>query len=204
MVETLLQTRETSSNSNYPESVAFFYCMNGNPERDNSLVVIRSLISQLIRQNPKIVPLVFEKMCHVGGITLVSRKDAEELLNLVLAESSSNSTYIIIDGLDECDIKEMTTIVTTLTTTAESVNATSPGFCRLFFTSRDENAIRRLLSSVETLQIRPKDNQRDIKAYTHTWSIKIQEKFALSESKRQELEESVISRANGMSHSVSS
>ena len=204
MVESLIEHRRqahlAAQNQNDLESIVFFYCRHGNPERDNFLVVMRSLISQLIQQHPEMAPLVYEKMSHTGGITLVSRKDAEDFLSFVLTGSTSNSTSIVVDGLDECDIKEMTTIVTTLTNLATSFNTTSPGSCRLFFTSRDENGIRRLLSNSAKLRMKPKDNKQDIKTYTHIWSVKIQQKFTLSEIQRQDLEQSLIARANGMSY----
>ena len=201
VVEGLLERRRQASLATRslvdPESIVFFYCRHANPERDNFLAVMRSLISQLIQQHPEIAPLVYEKMSCTGGITLVSHKNAEDFLDFVVTGTSS-STYIIVDGLDECDTPEMTTIVTILTKLAKSFNTTSPGSCRLFFTSRDENTIRRLFSNAAKLRIRPKDNQQDIKAYTHIWSLKIQEKFALSDIQRQNLERSLITRTNGM------
>lgn len=206
MIENIIERRRqtalqlTSHNPNNLESIAFFYCRHGNHEKDNFLVVMRSLISQLIQQDPEIAPLVYDKMSRTGGTTLVSRRDAQQFLEFVLTGSSATGlkTYIVVDGLDECETNEMAAIVTTLTTLAHCFNAKSRGSFRLFFTSRNETAIRKLLKQATKLAIKPTDNQQDIKTYTHHWSLKIQEKFGLFDNQRQELEKSVISRANGM------
>jgi len=133
-----------------------------------------------------------------GEIALTSQQDAERFLKKALDSTSAITTYIIIDGLDECVTGEMITIVTAMTAIAESLNMTTPATCRLFFTSRNERAISRALSKATGLQIRPQDNAGDMKKYTEVWSTRIQAKFALTDLKRQELQSSILSGADGI------
>lgn len=179
-------------------SLAFFYCKHGNQNKDNFLAVMRGLISQLIQQSPEILPLLYHHITMCGEVALTSEQDAGKLMKQTLDGSSASTTYIIIDGLDECGTQEIISIVTTLTTIAESLNVVTPATCRLFFTSRNERVISRALAKATGLQIRPKDNEGDIKEYTAVWSTRIQAKFALTEIKRQELESNILSRAGGM------
>ena len=49
------------------------------------------------------------------------------------------------------------------------------------------------------MKIRPKDNEEDMKNYAQIQAARIQRTFGLSDIERQELVDSVSSRANGMS-----
>lgn len=193
-----LRTCPSSATGREQLSLAFFYCKHGNQNKDNFLAVMRGLISQLIQQSLEILPLLYHDITMCGGIALTSEQDAEKFMTQTLGGSSASTTYIIIDGLDECAAGEIISTVTTLTTIAESLNVVTPATCRLFFTSRNERAISRVLSKAAGLQIRPKDNEGDIKQYTVVWSTRIQAKFALTEIMRQGLESNILSRADGM------
>jgi len=192
--------RSSSSSATRREQLflAFFYCKYGNQNKDNFLGVMRCLIYQLIQQSPEILPLLYDDITQSGGIALTSEHDAEKLMKNALVGSSGTTIYIIIDGLDECGTAEIIRIVTTLTTVAESLNVATPATCRLLFTSRSEKVISRVLSKAARLQIRPKDNEADMKEFTEVWSTRIQVKFALTDFKRRELESNILSRADGM------
>lgn len=119
-----------------------------------------------MQQSPEIVPLLYHNIALSGDIALTSEKDAEAFLKSTLDGSSATTTYIIVDRLDECDTGAIIRIAATLTTIAESLNVAMPATCRLLFTSRNERAISRALLNAVGLQIRPKDNEGDIKEYT--------------------------------------
>lgn len=193
-----LKACHTSAAGRAQISLAFFYCKHGDRNKSSFLAVMRGLISQLLQQNPEILALIEHDMTLSGERTLTS--DAEKFLGYTIGGSLATTTYIIIDGLDECDTEEMVSIVTTLNTVAEPLNTANPAACRLFFTSRNEAAISRALSTWKAvrLQIRPKDNEKDIKEYTELWSAKIQARFELTNVERRELESRLLSRADGM------
>jgi len=177
----------------------FFYCKQRG-DKDNLLRIVKGLLSQLINQNPELYPFLYEMISEIGEPGLHVEGDAKCLLNKILAATSAIVTYIIIDGLDECEADQARSVITTLTTIMESLNSTpeTQGSCRIFFTSRDENHIRRQLKTAQKVKIRPTDNEKDMRNYAQTQATQIQQTFALSAMERQELVNGVMSRANGM------
>lgn len=190
-----------SASTIFPIQHAYFYCKHGNPKKNSFLAIAGTLIAQLVQQNPDLSSLVYEIIIKSGDTHLTSRNVAEELLTTVLTGSSASHAFVIIDGLDECETPEdITNIIGTLIKITEPLNAVSPGAYRLFFTSTDENSIRRQLSRLSKtvkLKIRPQNNEQDIKHYITAWSLKIQNKFRLSDEERQNLESNVMSKTNG-------
>ncbi|KAF8417488.1 hypothetical protein EV426DRAFT_540278, partial [Tirmania nivea] len=181
-------------------SVAFFYCRHGNPNKSSFINVMRGLIAQITKQNPEVLPILYEEISRSGENGLSTRKKASHYLEITIMGSLSVATimYIVVDGLDECEEEEMTKIVETLTSIAHSLNSKSEGAFRLFFTSRDESAIKRVLSMALKYKLRPQDNAQDLEIYANVLSSKIKEKFNLSEGEKDHLATSVTSNAKGM------
>ena len=192
----------TSVSTHNSISVAFFYCRHGNPNQSSFISVMRGLIAQITKQNPGILPVLYEEISRSGEIGLSTRKDASHFLETAVMGSLSlaSTMYIVVDGLDECEEEEMTKIVETLTGIAQSLNKKSSGTCRLFFTSRDESAIQRVLATAVKCKLRPQDNAQDFEIYANALSVKIKEKFNLSEREKDHLATSVTSNAKGKLH----
>ncbi|KAF8441250.1 hypothetical protein BGX38DRAFT_1134072 [Terfezia claveryi] len=197
MKKNLSTSISTPNSCNNLISVAFFYCRHGNPNKNSFINVMKGLIVQICKQNPEILPVLYNEISRSGEIGLSTRKDASHFLEIAIMGSLSLAAiiYIVVDGLDECEEEEMIKIVETLTSIAQS---TSGGACRLFFTSRDESAIQRVLSTAVKYKLRPQDNAQDLEVYAKAFSIKIKEKFNLSEKEKDHLTTSVTSNANGM------
>jgi hypothetical protein len=87
-----------------------------------------------------------------------------------------SKTYIIIDGLDECDIVERKMILSLFTSLAAKDIAS--GRLKCLFISQDENDIRKLLKTSSILKLTGAHNKSDIEAYTTYWLEKIKKKFA--------------------------
>lgn len=180
---------------------AYFYCKYEDAEKNNFLAIMRALIAQLALQNrdSELSLLLYEMIIQSEDARLSSRSEAIKLLNCVLEGSSATHTYFIVDGLDECATSEtIINIIDTLNKIIEPLNRGSPGAFRLFYTSRDENIIRKQFSKAIKLKIKPADNEQDIKHYATHWSSKIQNKFELSNDERQDLESNIMSKANGI------
>ena len=202
-----VRKRQISAGSSYPASTtptiqyAYFYCRHGNQKKDNYLSIIGALIVQLAQQNrdSELSLLLYDTIIRSDDAHLSSRGEAEVLLKCVLEGSSASFIYLIIDGLDECaTARDITDVIQTISKITEPLNVTSSGAFRLFFTSTDDNVIRKQLPKAVKLKIKPKDNEQDIKHYTTCWSSKIQQKFGLSDDERQAIESIVMFKTNGL------
>jgi hypothetical protein len=193
-----LQESLASHTSPTQVSIGFFYCKQGG-DKDNLLGIVKALLSQLIKQNAKLYPFLYEMILETSQPGLTVGSDAKSLLTKTLTAISAMVTYIIIDGLDECEADQVRSVIATLTTIMESMSSQTKGSCQIFFTSRDENHIRRQLTKAQKVKIRPKDNEEDMRNYAQIQANQIQRKFELSDIEWQELMNGVTSRANGIS-----
>lgn len=116
----------------------------------------------------------------------------EELLRTALENTSK--TYVVIDGLDECEKSERTKILGWFIPTIKSM---APGGMRGVFISRDEYDINKKLSKARKRRIDTKDTSNDMEVYLQTLSKEVQQKFRLSDSRRSEIVSTVFTRAEG-------
>jgi hypothetical protein len=110
--------------------------------------------------------------------------------------------YIIIDGLDECDIAERKLVMLFFSSLIDRFEMKEPGKLRVLFVSQDENDIRKGLATAACIALDPTDNAKDIKAFVHKWSTSIQEKFELDDESINYIKESTCFRAQGIERSV--
>ncbi|KAF8454286.1 hypothetical protein BDZ91DRAFT_562030 [Kalaharituber pfeilii] len=196
IIEELERMRASASpdTSNMLVAVAYFYCRYCTENKDNFNAVGRGILSHLIKYNEEIIPLVWEKLASSGEMILKSSKLLVELLEIAIKDSKPS--YIVIDGLDECEKTERMRVISTLKRIAEMTNQQAPGAVRLLFVSTPEGDIKRQLSNFVKVQLKPDD--ADLRQYTEMWGIKIQERFTLSDIERDDLVTKVLERAQGM------
>ena len=128
-------------------------------------------------------------------MTLESPLLTKELLETAL--KSSENVYIVLDGLDECDTNEKKAIISWFQSMATPFPETELDSIRCLFVSQDDGEIGKLLSKTPAICIKPEDMRSDIQTYATIWSIKIQEKFELSDDKRETISSTATERANG-------
>lgn len=85
--------------------LSYFFCQATDARINNGTAVLRGLIHMLVRQQPSLISHVRQKYDHVGGKVF---EDANAWFALsgifvnILQDPSLNTTYLIIDALDEC------------------------------------------------------------------------------------------------------
>lgn len=184
------------SPSTLDTSIAFFYCKHKDFSRDNFLAVARGLLSQLLDQNKHLIQYVYDKSSECGETSLNTKALAGELLRVAL--SSSKRTYIIIDGLDECDAKERRYVVEFLRNTVEGLPVADMDSVRCLFISQDDREARKDLSNVPSINIRPSDTKHDIQCFVAVWKDKIESKFGDLQGARYDIAKIVTARAQGI------
>jgi NACHT domain len=85
--------------------LSFFFCQATDKRIDNATAVLRGLIYMLLDQQPTLIPHVRRKY-DTAGKQLFEDVNAwvalSEIFTTILEDSSLQSTYLIIDALDEC------------------------------------------------------------------------------------------------------
>ncbi|KAF8462703.1 hypothetical protein BDZ91DRAFT_327772 [Kalaharituber pfeilii] len=189
-----ISARTSHSTGATPVSVAYFYCRYRTENKDSFNAVGRGILAQLIQNKEEIWSLIWDKLAEGGEMTLQSSKLLKELLEIAMKDSTIS--FIVLDGLDECEKTARKEIISTLRAIGENINQQLPGAIRLLFVSTKEPDIQKHLSDVIKVQLKPQDS--DIQQYTKVWAVKIQRRFRLSDVETADIVAKVLERAKGM------
>ncbi|KAH7336622.1 hypothetical protein BKA65DRAFT_37368 [Rhexocercosporidium sp. MPI-PUGE-AT-0058] len=176
-------------------SVIYFYCDYQDEERKTFISIARALLVQLLNQIGDLLPYLYEKCIGSGQVSLLSTALCQELLGTAL-KTVTKKTYIIIDGLDECPLKERRSLLSFITSCIDKEGPS--GSLRGLLVSQDENDIRKLLRTASTFKLTTTHNQPDIESYAQHWLIKIQAKFELSPETISYIKAAVCEGSEGM------
>jgi hypothetical protein len=174
-------------------TTGYFYCREGESEKSSCISVLKSLLNQLLSYNRDLVPYCHDKYSSSGELTMTSANLAKQLLELIFQKIPKQ--YIILDGLDECDIAERKVILSFFKTMVDRFDAYEPGKLRVLFISQDFNDIRKALPTAAVMSLGPADNQHDIKLYVDEWASKIQPKHELDDDQIEHIKTSTCARA---------
>ena len=174
-------------------NLVYFYCSYQDVQRKSFVAVARALLSQLLTQNEDLLPYLYEKRVSSGQVSLVSSELCAELLKTCL--KTMLKTYIIIDGIDECELPERKTILSFFAPLVEGDDC--PGRIRALFVSQDLNDIRKLLRVATTLRLTDVHNKADIESYAANWALKIQVKFSLPDVTMEHIKTAVCEGSEG-------
>lgn len=152
---------------------------------------MRSLTLQLLRQNIELAGYVFENYANRGFPPSVAH--LRTLLKNLL--STIPTTRICIDGLDEYPPGEQRSILQELLTLAKQPGA----HCRILFSSRDVNNIRKALEKKPTISFRDEKDalDKDIQAYVHGAVVELRERFKTHPQLIDEIKSRIIAKADG-------
>lgn len=127
-------------------------------------------------------------------MSLLSTQLCRDLLSTAL-KSVPNNTYIVIDGLDECPLRERQALLSLLTS---CINEEGPsGRLRGLLVSQDENDIRKSLRTANPFKLTDGHNKTDIESYAQFWLSEIQAKFELSDETTNYIKYAVYEGSDG-------
>ncbi|KAI1387872.1 uncharacterized protein F4822DRAFT_294625 [Hypoxylon trugodes] len=164
------EVRCTSQVSN-----AFFYCKYGDLSRNTFVSVARSLLVQLLEQNSHLLQPLYEKASISGEVELTSKTMAKDLLCTAL--NSCGTTYIILDGLDECGRESRKEITTWFESIIDDLPPADVGTIRCLFVSQDDGVARKDFALVPSIKIQPSDNKSDLRNFAEAWHKRLEERF---------------------------
>ena len=151
---------------------------------------------QLIKQNEDLLAYVHEKCASSNESSLDSQLRLKELVEVAL--QSCENTYVVVDGLDECDeAEEKKTAIwfRGVLSTCEKSGAKKP---HVLIVSQRDGILDTVLGKVSKLYLNPQDHQKDIEMFADHWTVNIQHKFQLSDAMTVDILKTVICQADGM------
>jgi hypothetical protein len=175
-------------------TVVYFYCKYGDQARNSFISAARSILAQLLKQHPELLPYFHERSSMSGDVELKSVPVAKEMLQAAL--NSCQKTYVVIDGVDECGRDDRQEIAESFRTIVDSLPTTTIGSVRCLFISQDDGIARRDFKDLPTITIID-ENQQDIKEFASVWHQRLEEKFGPLRSNNCYISKIITARAQG-------
>lgn len=176
-------------------NVCFFYCKYSDNRKNSFTDILRGILVQLVQQNEELLSYLYDACCSSSELTMDSPKRLKDLVKTSLRTCSN--TYIIVDGIDECEEVEEKKTIEWLLATSENITRDNSGTIHLLFISQRDKVTESLLAQASVIPLDSKYHQGDIKKYAHHWSVKIQRKFGIPQSSASQIGTSVAAQAQG-------
>jgi hypothetical protein len=182
---------------------SYFYCSYDGPGGNSALTLVRSLLEQILDQFPHLLPFCHDRYSKSG--------EKPSLRSFSLAKSlikdfclTAPKQYIVIDGLDECEITERKQILELFVDILGECEISEPGKLRVLFVSQDYTDIKNALHSPaitrvvpRIVSISPNDNENDIQVYADDLTMQIKQKFDLDDMQQHNLRQLTVARGRG-------
>jgi hypothetical protein len=154
-------------------------------------------LAQIFRKDETLVSWFCERFASYDRKRFESSKILEEIMEM--AFNSQQISYVILDGLDECDPEEAEKALSWFLSHQNAVGSGN-GQIRLLCTGQRTDILQRALSSAASISLdNQKHHERDIEQYVEEEVIKIREKFNLDSMAQSQIVSRVTKTANGLS-----
>ncbi|KAK5046236.1 hypothetical protein LTR84_008379 [Exophiala bonariae] len=177
---------------------AFFYCYHDDPQRKKSLPILASILAQLTTSDHILMPWCYEQYTTSNQLSLRDEAQCIDMLRSILL--SNKKTFVVLDGIDECERKDRQLLLSFFTRAVAACESNDPGSLRIALLSRDEDDIRRALAgAISEIKITPAENERDMKRYIKLRCNEVKDKFEeLRADAIKYISDSTFLRADGM------
>lgn len=175
--------------------LGFFYCKYSDNQKNSFTNVLRGILFQLVQQNEELLPYVYDACCSSSELTMDSQSLLKKLVETSLR--SCPNTYIVIDGIDECEETEEKKIIAWFLAVSKNALKDSAETIRLLFISQRDKVTESLLTQAAVISLDSKHHQDDIEIYSRSCATKIQRKFGISEASAIEIGIAVAVQAQG-------
>jgi hypothetical protein len=176
--------------------LAYFYCKHGDYRMNSFVGVAKGIIGQLLRGNPDLVLQLYDKgNLESGEAILLDRATTKDLLELAL--DSTKTTYIVIDGIDECGRDDRKEICNFFIQQANAVPAEDFGILRCLFVSQEDGFAKKDLGMVPSIKMLQSYTRDDIKRFIICWVERIEQKHGLLDPTQVPLTDIIMSATKG-------
>ncbi|KAI0595286.1 hypothetical protein F4775DRAFT_569708 [Biscogniauxia sp. FL1348] len=176
---------------------AYFYCKGDDKNRNTFVAVARGLLNQLATQDTDLLLQLYDKGNLQSGEAILSDPQmSKDLLEVAL--DSSQITYLIIDGIDECERAERKEICSWFSKHVNLLPREKFGNLRCLFVSRDDGPARKDLGAVPFIKLQPVNTSNDIKRYIMSWQKRIEEKHGELDAEKYPMSNIILASTQGM------
>ena len=173
--------------------VIFFYCKYNDPERNTYESIAKSLIAQLLNDNPNCLSYLYDQAMKSCECYAKTKKDYQILLKSMI--QCYSLVYVGIDGLDECDLSERKDVLLLMHSLLESSGEVDK--VRVFLASRAEKDIEQSLRLSRHLELRPHHLQNDIISFVEVEADMLNEKVRFDSEQLERIVAAVATQAAG-------
>lgn len=147
--------------------VAYFYCNHDKPETLDTSIILASILKQVVSSVPEIPDKILAKFDHQKYLGQPSSRHSLSEIKELLFDSLNfvplnAPVFIIIDGLNECELVARSTLLDILLLLVEHKNPKGSGGVKLAIFSRSYDDIRQSLSGCSEIAIQKTDNINDM------------------------------------------
>ncbi|KAF4456643.1 zinc finger protein [Fusarium albosuccineum] len=148
-----------------PESrTYFFYCQEDDNEHRKHLEILKGILHQMVQADDYMHPFCEDKMSQGGGDNLANAELTQALIEAFVEYTPRQ--YIIIDGLDECELKETRQTAKFFMELVEKCDKVNQGQLRVMFVSQRTPELKKLLPDDDaSILLKPTDNAADIREF---------------------------------------
>ncbi|KAI0897380.1 WD40 repeat-like protein [Annulohypoxylon nitens] len=193
VIENLLERRRSAVNKH---CVAYFYFKHRQPGKCSYNDLLRAILEQLIDQDPDMSDHLFDEISVLEGTGPPSMKTLEKLVRAAL--ESNHISYIVLDGLDECDEKVATKSVRWFLSLADGQLSEPNSILRVLFCGQRDGILDELLKQRPSISLEASSHVEDIGRHCRKKCEEIQKKFRTSLATKEDIISRVMNEAKGM------
>ncbi|KAJ3455735.1 hypothetical protein MRS44_017217 [Fusarium solani] len=176
-------------------TVYFFF---NHADKSSAKPMLRTILSQLIQQDEPILRYLYMKCSSMDkNIELSSIATLQDLVQDCLTYQPS--TYVVLDGLDECAENEPNVIITWFLEKVLPRAASRGCHLRLFISGQRDGRLDQLLSAQPQIRLDTvSSHQNDIEEYSKSRAAEICARFSQTPEQEDELASKVTQASQGM------
>ncbi|KAL7942558.1 hypothetical protein V8C42DRAFT_331337 [Trichoderma barbatum] len=182
--------------------IFYFYCQEEDSDHRTYIEILKGILHQMVDSTEYLLPLCKESIDSSGNLTDIAT--AESLIKAFFEYNTRQ--YIVIDGIDECELIEARNAVEFFMKQVEKCdNDIKQGQLRVLFMSQPIRELAKYMPQEDAcIQLKSIDNAEDIRSYVRKRLPDFSEEratrsgFNLSESDKDQIESTICRRSEEM------
>ena len=175
-------------------SISYFYFKHDQPDKRTHKGLLRAVLDQLITQEAALSHEFLDEFSSIDSCQL----SIDRLQTYAkTAFDSYNTSYVIVDGIDECSKDEARKSVKWLLSLAKAGPHEAGGSVKVLVSGQRDGVLDILLESHPAITLETPSHSADIHQYCEEISGEIQTKFRISDSRKELIVYRVTNESQG-------
>jgi hypothetical protein len=177
-------------------TLAYYFCDNKDDRRNTASCLVRGLLLQLLRQQPKLFRHVLNEYAYKKDKLFTDFNDMWRMFISVLKDEAIGRVYLLIDALDECTPPSSESFLSSLKEFLEQKSARNSNL-HILITSRPERRILDNISPDHYLQMDSAKINSDLTLYIDEKVNQLARNRKYSASLKNEVRSALVNRSGG-------